>query len=272
MAGPAFTPTGPIRALAYRALWRCAGTFQQIANGFLYCSAGLLRREDLDAASIVRWEAFTRAVVEVDNGLEPWEKRAYARALSTADRVLIVGCGAGRDLVALRALGHCVTGLDLSPDITDLARRNLAARGIPADVHTGSVERAIPQGPFDVAIFSERCYGCMQGAAIRQAVLARLKESLAPRGRIVISYAVVDRPSPTATRLTSLAARIARTGWVPEPGDRFTRDHLTSRVLRYEHLFTPEQLASECRSAGFQIAHDERTNGVCRCLVASAVD
>ncbi|MBF4996320.1 methyltransferase domain-containing protein [Nocardia sp. BSTN01] len=47
-------------------------------------------------------------------------------------RVLDVGTGAGEHTIALTALGYEVLGIDLSPSAVEYARRNAAAKGVPA--------------------------------------------------------------------------------------------------------------------------------------------
>ncbi|MDN2502680.1 methyltransferase domain-containing protein, partial [Nocardia nova] len=47
-------------------------------------------------------------------------------------RVLDVGTGAGEHTIALTALGYDVLGIDLSPSAVEYARRNAAAKGVPA--------------------------------------------------------------------------------------------------------------------------------------------
>jgi SAM-dependent methyltransferase len=235
----------------------------------MYVSAGLLLPHDLQLASTARWNTFTTTADDVDAGLDPWERRIYQDALGRSGHVLLVGCGAGRDLIALGALGYEVTGLDVSTEITALAREHLARRGLTAKVLTGFIEDVDPGGPFDAIILSSRCYGCIRGGAARQSTLTRLASRLTPAGRVIISYAMPVREAHAAMRLTTLAAMLTRAGWRPERGDRFTCDYLAPRVLRYEHLFEPADLARECAAAGLTVLRDEAIGGPFRCLVAA---
>ena len=58
-------------------------------------------------------------------------------------RVLEVGCGIGTDLVRFARGGAVCTGIDLSQTAIDLARKNLAANGLTADLQVGNGE-ALP--------------------------------------------------------------------------------------------------------------------------------
>jgi len=49
--------------------------------------------------------------------------------------VLDLGCGSGSNTVLLANRGASVTGLDLSPDLVELARRRIAVNAVDADVH-----------------------------------------------------------------------------------------------------------------------------------------
>ena len=123
---------GVSRALLYRTLWACSGLHGHLGNAFLYLATGLLRSEDLDAAARGEWIDYSVSNEDVDAGLSRDERQFYTRHLHPGDRVLIVGCGAGRDLLALHRLGYRVDGLDHSDAVIDLARTHLARHGVTA--------------------------------------------------------------------------------------------------------------------------------------------
>jgi SAM-dependent methyltransferase len=93
-----------------------------------------------------------------------WERSARGRRLleiedrvareliapRRGERVLDVGCGTGRWLADFRERGLFVTGLDLDPDMVDLARRRL---GPGADVRQGAAEDL----PFEDNAFDLTC-------------------------------------------------------------------------------------------------------------------
>ncbi|AHH20660.1 methyltransferase [Nocardia nova SH22a] len=74
-----------------------------------------------------------------DNDTAPWVIGEPQRAIIALEkegwirgRVLDIGAGAGEHTIALTALGYDVTGIDLSPSAVEYARRNAAAKGVPA--------------------------------------------------------------------------------------------------------------------------------------------
>jgi len=207
-------------------------------------------------------------VDDVDDGLDVWERQLYGELLRQTDRILLVGCGSGRDLIPLVQLGYNVTGLDPVRELVDLAKTNLAKRGLSAPVHAGFVERWDIPERYDVVLFSGACYSYVRPSALRIATLRRIKANLASEGRVIINYMGLVRQSQLSTMLTRLSAQLSRADWRPEPGDCFSRDYRAQPVLRCEHLFRPGEVAGECGSAGLRVVRDETRNDPFYCAVA----
>ena len=256
-----FAPSGRVRAIAYRLLWSLAHAFQRGGHACIYAAAGLLRKNDFRIASRLLWRNYGTLIDDIDGGLEVWERRLYDAVLKPSDRILLVGCGAGRDLLALREMGYEVTGLDPTPELVDQARRNLARRGFTAMVREGFIETSDLGELYDVVVLAGNCYSLLLTAASRIATLARIKAHLSPQGRVIIVYTgAVHRP-PLAIHVTRITSRIAGADWRPEPGDAFSRDPVTHRLLRYEHMFKPGEVEQECAEAGLRVVRDVRTAG-----------
>lgn len=264
----AFAPAGPLRSFGYRLLWSCANALLSAANACLYLAAGLLRQDDLRAASQARWREFGLSVDDVSTGLGPWERRLYDSLLRPSDRVLLVGCGTGRDLVPLLELGYDVTGLEQAPELVDLAREHLARLGLQATVLAGSVESVDFDRSYDAVIFSPGVYSCLHHSASRVATLARIKNCLSHEGRVLISYYGFVPRSPLSVWLTRISAWLTRADWHPERGDSFSRDHIGGQILRYEYLFRPGEVAQECVAAGLSVIRDEVAWSPFHCAVA----
>ena len=255
-----FAPAGRLRAIAYRLLWSLAHAFQRGGHACIYGAAGLLRKDDFRTASRLVWRDYGTSLEEMDGGLEVWERRLYDGVLKPSDRILLVGCGAGRDLLALREMGYEVTGLDPTPELVEQARRNLAQRGVTALIRQGFIETSDLEETYDVVVLAGNCYSFLLTSASRIATLARIKAHLAPQGRVVIVYTGTHRP-PFAIHVARVTSRLAGADWRPEPGDAFARHPATRRLLRYEHLFTPGEVERECAKAGLRVVRDVRTAG-----------
>jgi SAM-dependent methyltransferase len=266
-----FATRGRIRAASYRVLWSCSTIFHKAANACLSTAAGLVRRDELRAASQVRWRHVGSLLDDSEIGLDLWERRLYVDLLHPSERVLLVGSGAGRDLLALADLGFDVTGIEPVPELVDLTRSHLARRGTRGTVLGGFVETLDLHANYDVVLFPFDVYALIPGSASRIATLARLAQHLSPKGRIVIICAGPTDRVPSAIWLTRLSAWLARTDWVPERGDRLTRDHFGERTVKYEHLFGRGELTRECEAAGLRIVQDENITSPFRlqCVVVS---
>ena len=100
-----------------------------------------------------------------------------------SDRVLLIGCGTGRDLLALRQLGCDVTGLEQSTALAAQARATLSTHGLPTVVIAEAIESYASHDTFDVVVFSPYTYSYILGMASRVGILGRLRERLSVGGK-----------------------------------------------------------------------------------------
>ncbi|MBY0397818.1 MAG: methyltransferase domain-containing protein [Thermoleophilia bacterium] len=105
-------------------------------------------------------------------------------ALRPGDLVLDVACGTGDATIPAALRGARVTGLDLTPELLDGARRRAEAADADVALVEGDAEALpFPDAGFDVVLSS---FGCM--FAPRHAVVAaEIARVLRPRGRIAIA-------------------------------------------------------------------------------------
>ena len=241
-----------------------ARTLERGVTASTFVAAGLLRFEALGRHMAENWQHFGvhQSEPDVAAGFFEWEKEFYGRFVRPGVRVLLVGCGSGRDLLPLLERGHRVEGLEPVAACADLARARVARHGRRAEIRTGDITTAPLAGPFDVVIFSWFCYSYIPLRARRLAVLARVRDHLATDGRILISY-VLAQPPPRRLpwRLARLAAQLSRTDWRPEYGDVFLARHDTGRI-HFEHRFQPAEMEAEGHAVGLSVAfHDHATDG-----------
>ncbi len=98
-------------------------------------------------------------------------------------RVLDVGAGSGRHALALQARGLEVVAIDVSPLCVELCR----ARGV-REVRVFDVldlDSIEPLGCFDTMLFGMQTIGAAGGVSTLETLLRRLRQGLAPGGRIV---------------------------------------------------------------------------------------
>ncbi|MEI9936397.1 MAG: methyltransferase domain-containing protein [Pseudomonadota bacterium] len=133
-------------------------------------------------------------------------------------RLLDFGCGPGRDLLALTALGHVVTGLDGSPVFAEMARAQSGCRVL----HQNFLELALGERQFEGVFANASLFHVPRGEL--QRVLAELFQALVPGGVLFCS-------NPRS----------------------FGRDWEGFKGERYGTFLTVESWLSQIRSAGFVI-------------------
>ena len=231
-------------------------------------AAGILTRDELSKAILLEWEEFARNDEAEAPGLMGWETEFYGRFIRPGHRVLVVGCGSGRDVVPLVGAGIHMTGLDLAPQAVERCRRNLERRGLSAELYAGSVETACLGRRFDRIIFSWFCYSYLPESGTRVLALQNAARHLETGGQVLLSYLLRDESESNRTQCQYLAARLSarlsRSAWHPELGDDFWFwGPLTQRLLRYEHRFTAGEIEVEARKAGLTVRfHEQRRHGV----------
>jgi SAM-dependent methyltransferase len=263
-----FSPRGAVRSAIYRGLWAASAIFEKTSRACVYLSAGVLRQAELRETIRRRAALFSAPDEHMDAGLEPWEERIYLSVLREGDRVLVVGCGGGRELLALGARGYRVTGIDQVPDLIDSARRHLARRGLTATLVASPVETAALPDIYDVVVFSAFVYGYLPGAASRLATLARLKGHMSPGGRLVASYADGAGASRAGLWLARVAGWMTRSDWRAEAEDTFAPGPAHHRLPFYERRMSADAVRRELAQAGFHLIRDEAVASW-RCAVAA---
>jgi SAM-dependent methyltransferase len=257
------------RTALYTLLWGAGHSLHLASRAFMYLAAGALRLHDLREAIANTWHEFFRSEAAILSGLMSWESAFFGRFLKPGDHVLLVGCGTGRDLIALLKLGYRVDGLDVSARAIALARRMLEREHLSAELSTGPIEVVALPGRYDACIFSWFCYGYIPQADSRIAVLRKVQALLNPGGRILISYVPADRPPRSLPiRLARLAARLTRSDWRPELGDVIGPGAGDRRAIRYEHQFQEGELDGEARAAGLTVVFHERDDAGTAVLMA----
>jgi SAM-dependent methyltransferase len=202
------------------------------------------------------WGAGEHVDVYANRALAPVEVLIlvrYREALS--GRVVEVGCGGGRVLGYLIALGREVYGVDLAPAMVDYCRRVYPE----ADVRVGDVRalEGVLAGPFNVIFAANNLLDVFDDAE-RRLVLEGLRDLLAPDGLLIFSShnladverdGVLDAPHPTPRRALALLGKVAHRA----PAEVVRRVARIPRRMRNRRRLAP----LEHRGADYAVINDE---------------
>jgi SAM-dependent methyltransferase len=234
-------------------------------------AASTLRMRDLRSDSEHEWGRFYAHDPDIDRGLFRWEEHLVERFVRPGDRLLVVGAGTGRDVIALSAKGYKVCGIESAPDAASIAREACRTRGIEATIVCGYFEDVTLPGSFDVIMFSYLTYGYIPEASRRTDILRKATSALAPGGRIVISC--VWNPERRPSRmfgLVKLGARLRGSDWQPEDGDVIDPMPTGPPRFHYEHIFIPGEVEREAAAAGLRVVYDDKSTSDYWLVVLSA--
>jgi SAM-dependent methyltransferase len=198
------------------------------------------------------------------SGWLPWEKPLTA-FFKSGSRIGVIGCGSGREMLALGSLGCYSVGVDCSPQAVQLARIYLQRAGIEAEVYLDdAVDFEFPGGSYDCFLFSWGTYGLIPKRQRRIELLKKLQKRLKPGGVLALFFHARERQARKLPEAVYAINRVVGGEWTYVPGDYI------GRALNYEHYFTREEIAETARRAGLEVVlykeHPEQHLAVLRPL------
>lgn len=200
-------------------------------------------------------------------GLFDWERAAVLDHFPRPPaRVLVGGAGAGREMLALAALGYGVAGFDPSPAMLDALRHRLGESGVAAPVALGGYEDLVtafgfapapPEwhalleaAPYDAVIVGGGSLSYIVEARVREQLLSTLAR-LCPVGPVLASFLEREPPVGRSLWLAAIVRRLLRLApgaRPPAPGDRLGE-------FGFEHAFDAGEIAALAAGAGYDVAH-----------------
>ena len=134
-------------------------------------------------------EKYTQRVAE---GLRKYEKAAIDRFFPISGKVLVVGCGAGREAFALETLGYKVKGIDISENLITAARSIANQRRSQVNFElTNGTNISEPDRTYDIVIFWSQIFANVPTKEARQTLLQEAFRILVAEG--LSSLTVHDR-------------------------------------------------------------------------------
>jgi SAM-dependent methyltransferase len=185
--------------------------------------------------------------------------------LAPGSRIVDVPCGSGRHSLALGRRGHTVTGLDISAEAIEHARRAAAAADVDVAFSRADM-RDVPPDGFDAAVCMGNSFGYLDPGGTR-AFVAALAAAVRPGGGLVVDYnaaAETILPGFTGEDRTMHAGDITVAATTDYDvahsrlvsGYRFTRGAEEVAATALHHVLTCAQIDDLLATAGFvDIAH-----------------
>src|SRR3954470_6259925 len=229
-----------------------------------YLAAGTRRLAEMRADHRDAWDAYYERHTAHESSLLSWEEECFSRFAAPGRRVLLVGCGTGRDLIALVERGCEVTGMDPSAAGLEIADRLLRGRGLSPTLLPGFFEDTPIAHTFDVVVFSYYCYAAIPMASRRIDALKKAAALVDGGGHVIVSYAAgIPRPHPILVGLGRIAGTLARSDWRLESGDLVSDNRQRAAAFSFTHAFEPGELEREAAAAAlrpvFRRVADDRT-------------
>ena len=130
-------------------------------------------------------------------GLQAAEARMLARYAPPPARVLDLGCGTGRALLALVPKGYRVIGLDLTWAMVSAARRAALRAAVPPLLLQGDMTAIpCPSASFDVVIVLVAALQHIPGRSRRRRAFVQMARVLRPGGTLILA---LDNVAPALT-------------------------------------------------------------------------
>lgn len=142
-------------------------------------------------------EFYTGVVADIYRHLRSseFDPEPYARFVQrSGEPALELGCGDGDPMLALRARGLEVEGLDSSADMLARCRRAAARRGLDVTLHHATFETMDLARRYRSIYFAGPTFNLLIDDASAQAALGRIVAHLHPDGRVMIPLFVPARP------------------------------------------------------------------------------
>lgn len=148
----------------------------------------------------------------------------WARELGSP--LLDLACGTGRMSIHMALQGYPVTGVDIVPEMIGHARKKAAARGVSIEFVVGDARSFQLEKQFPFIFMLMNAFQFLPTRADHEAMLARVREHLAPGGRFLF-----ETRNPNAENLLRVMHPNGQQYATPDGGQL-----LTSETMYYDAM------------------------------------
>lgn len=183
------------------------------------------------------------------------DQQFVERHCPVTGRLIDLGCGTGRLLIALARRGNSVLGVDLSAEMLAVASEKARQAGVPVQMLRANLTEldCLAANCFDAAACLFSTLGMIRGADQRRRVVAHAHRLLKPGARLLLHvhnrwFNLWTRDGRHWLARNTLGALLGRTS----AGDRLMPVHQGVANLTL-HLFTHREVCRLLKSVGFRI-------------------
>lgn len=125
---------------------------------------------------------------EVDKGLKSFEEKFLVKHLKPGAGVLDIGCGVGREAIALARKGYKIVGIDISPRSVEIARQKAQEMKITVDYQIGEAGNLkFNDNSFDYVLMIAQLIHHIHGRKNRIRALSEAWRVLRPGGGLILT-------------------------------------------------------------------------------------
>lgn len=184
----------------------------------------------------------------IDSGLTNSEKDVILKYAGQRGSVLVIGCGGGREAIALVRMGFHVIGIDSSEKMVRKAKGYAAREYEKIEILKGDfLEMTLPEANYDYCLLSCFMYSLIPTRARRVAFLKKIRAISGGRGIAILHF--ISQFGGGQERLFQLRKAVAR---VFKGNMSYQRGDVFYPPWHFFHKFLDEQeIIGEAREAGF---------------------
>jgi hypothetical protein len=181
-------------------------------------------------------------------GLWGWEQQAISRHFGSRRRLMVVGAGGGREVLALQRLGYEVDGFECDPGLVTRANELLVAEGLVGTMRPCSPDECPhAEGPYDGIVIGWGAYLHIPGKQRRIDFLRGFHRLMSNDSPLLVSFLCRSRQQGRMRVIARVANPIR---WLLHRELVELGDLLDPHFF---HFFTREEIVAELEAAGFQL-------------------
>ncbi len=183
----------------------------------------------------------------LDFNLTDEEKAILENHIKKPGKFLVLGCGGGRESIALARLGFEVTGVDFVQEMINCAQQNASQANLSLSFEAADITKLrFPDASFDYASLLYGIYGTIASRNLRITFLKQIKLILKPGGFFIFNFFIKNNPNSSYRSKALKALGFITLGNMNyQPGDEL------SDTDEFIHFFRDEEeLRQEIKDSG----------------------